>query len=31
VLGETPEVPETYAVQGYINEYQVAVMESTFG
>ena len=30
-LGEIPEVPETYAVQGYINEYQVAVMESTFG
>ena len=30
-LCEIPEVAETYAVMGNINEYQVAIMESTFG
>lgn len=29
--GEIPEVPETYAVMGYINEHQLAIMETTFG
>ena len=29
--GEIPEVKETYAVMGYINEHQVAIMETTFG
>lgn len=30
-LGEIPEVHETYTVNGYINEYQVSIMESTWG
>lgn len=29
--GEIPEVSETYAVMGYINEHQLAIMETTFG
>ncbi|MBR1712076.1 MAG: C69 family dipeptidase [Alloprevotella sp.] len=29
--GEIPEAPETYAVMGYINEYQLSIMETTFG
>lgn len=29
--GEIAEAPETYAVMGYINEYQLAIMETTFG
>ena len=29
--GEIPEVAETYAVMGYINEYQLSIMETTFG
>lgn len=30
-LGEIPEAPVTYAVMGHINEYQVAITETTFG
>ena len=30
-LGEIPEAAETYTVNGYINEFQVAIMETTFG
>lgn len=30
-LGEVPEVPETYNVIGFMNEYQVAIGETTFG
>jgi dipeptidase len=30
-LGRIPEIPETYAVVGLINEYQVAMGETTFG
>ncbi len=30
-LGEIPEAPETYSVIGNINEYQVSIMETTFG
>lgn len=30
-LGQIPEAPETYAVMGNINEYQVAITETTFG
>lgn len=30
-LGEIPEAAETYAVMGNINEYQVAITETTFG
>lgn len=30
-LGEIPEAPETYNVLGNINEYQVAIAETTFG
>lgn len=30
-LGEIPEAEETYAVMGNINEYQVAITETTFG
>lgn len=30
-LGEIPQVPETYNVVGNINEYQVAIGESTWG
>lgn len=30
-LGEIPEAEETYAVMGQINEWQVAVTETTFG
>ena len=30
-LGEIPEAAETYNVMGNINEYQVAITESTFG
>ena len=30
-LGEIPEATETYTVNGYINEYQVSIMETTFG
>lgn len=30
-LGEIPEVPVTYNVMGNINEYQVAITETTFG
>lgn len=29
--GNIPEVRETYAVNGYINEHQLAIMETTFG
>lgn len=29
--GKIPEAPETYAVMGYINEYQLSIMETTFG
>ncbi|MBR1652472.1 MAG: C69 family dipeptidase [Alloprevotella sp.] len=29
--GEIPEAAETYAVMGYINEYQLSIMETTFG
>lgn len=29
--GEIPEASETYAVMGYINEHQLAIMETTFG
>lgn len=29
-LGEIPEAPETYNVMGNINEYQLAIMETTF-
>lgn len=29
--GEIPEAEETYAVMGYINEHQLAIMETTFG
>ncbi|MGB4205212.1 MAG: C69 family dipeptidase [Bacteroidales bacterium] len=30
-LGEIPQVPETYNVIGFMNEYQVAIGETTFG
>ena len=30
-LGEIPEAPETYNVLGNINEYQVAIAETTYG
>ncbi|NLN96414.1 MAG: dipeptidase [Bacteroidales bacterium] len=30
-LGEVPQVPETYNVIGFMNEYQVAIGETTFG
>lgn len=30
-LGEIPEVPHTYSVVGNMNEYQVAIGETTFG
>ena len=30
-LGEIPEATETYKVNGYINEFQVSIMESTWG
>lgn len=30
-LGDIPEAKETYAVMGNINEYQVAITETTFG
>lgn len=30
-LGEIPEAPVTYSVMGNINEYQVSIMETTFG
>ena len=30
-LGEIPEAAETYAVMGNINQYQVAITETTFG
>ncbi len=30
-LGDIPEAPETYNVMGNINEYQVAITETTFG
>lgn len=30
-LGSIPEVRETYAVNGYINEHQLSIMETTFG
>lgn len=30
-LGEIPEAAHTYAVTGYINEYQLAITETTFG
>ena len=30
-LGEIPEARETYKVNGYINEFQVSIMESTWG
>ena len=30
-LGDIAEVAETYAVNGYINEFQVSIMETTFG
>ena len=30
-LGEIPEAPVTYAVMGNINEFQVAITETTFG
>lgn len=30
-LGQIPEAPRTYAVMGYINEYQVGITETTFG
>jgi len=30
-LGQIPQVPETYQVIGFMNEYQVAVGETTFG
>mgnify|MGYP002624548627 CR=1 FL=1 len=30
-LGEIPEVPHTYNVVGQLNEYQLAIMETTFG
>lgn len=30
-LRDIPEAPETYAVLGQINEYQVSIMETTFG
>ena len=29
--GEIPEARETYTVMGYINEFQVSIMETTFG
>ena len=29
--GDIPEASETYAVTGYINEYQLSIMETTFG
>lgn len=29
--GEIPEARETYAVMGYINEFQLSIMETTFG
>ena len=29
--GDIPEARETYAVMGYINEFQVSIMETTFG
>ena len=29
--GEIPEVDHTYAVMGYINEHQLAIMETTYG
>ena len=29
--GKIPEASETYAVMGYINEYQLSIMETTFG
>ena len=29
--GEIPEASETYAVMGYINEFQLSIMETTFG
>lgn len=29
--GDIPEVSETYAVMGYINEFQLSIMETTFG
>lgn len=31
LLGEIPEAPETYSVVGNMNEYQVAIGETTFG
>lgn len=30
-LGDIPEVAETYAVIGYINEHQLSIMETTYG
>lgn len=30
-LGDIPEVAETYAVVGYMNEHQLSIMETTFG
>lgn len=30
-LGEIPEAPQTYAVMGNINEFQLSIMETTFG
>jgi len=29
--GQIEEAPETYAVMGYINEFQLSIMETTFG
>lgn len=30
-LGEIPEAEETYQVTGFLNEYQLSIMETTFG